>query len=149
MPSAVSPRRHADQQGNRARRHQPPGERASAADLAKIARGQRGTGSVYWLRHRPGRGREHRLRRKRPAGHGHAAEPRHQPALYRRVTEIIRTLQAIGRNRNRILGYLPLDDADLQRLRRSRAGGYRLRRACPSVRLNQPAATVEPYLYLL
>ncbi len=33
-----------------------PEERASATDLAKIARGQRGTGSVHWLRHRPGRG---------------------------------------------------------------------------------------------
>jgi hypothetical protein len=85
-----------------------PEERVSAADLAKIARGQRGTGSVHWLRHRPERGREHRLRRKRPAGRGHAAEPRHQPALYRLVIEITRTLHAIGRNRNRILSYLPL-----------------------------------------
>ena len=27
--------------------------------------------------------------------------------------------------------------------------GYRSRKACPSARANQPAATVEPYLYLL
>ncbi len=62
-------------------------DRASAADLARIASGQWGIESVHWLRS-PRHGlrgrREHRLRRKRPAGHGHVPESGRQPALPRR-----------------------------------------------------------------
>ncbi len=58
-------------------------DRASAADLARIARGQWGIESVHW-RHRLRGGFEHRLRRQRPPGHGHVPEPGHQPALPRR-----------------------------------------------------------------
>jgi len=39
------------------------------------------------------------------------------------VKEVSRTLQAIGRNRNRILSYLPLWDGHHKRFRRSRARG--------------------------
>ena len=38
-------------------------DRASDADLARIARGQRGIESVHWLRHRLRGGSGHRLRR--------------------------------------------------------------------------------------
>jgi predicted transposase YbfD/YdcC len=57
-------------------------DRASAADLAELARGQWGIESVHWIRDtRLERRRQYRIRRKRPPGHGHAAESRHQPAL--------------------------------------------------------------------
>jgi hypothetical protein len=39
------------------------------------------------------------------------------------VTEITRTLQAIARDRNRLLDYLPLCDPNLKRLWRSRGRG--------------------------
>jgi hypothetical protein len=54
---------------------------ASAADLARIVRGQWGIESVHWLRHHLRGRREYRIRRERPPGHGHAAESRRQPAL--------------------------------------------------------------------
>ncbi len=59
-------------------------DRASSADLARIARGQWGIESVHWLRHRLGRRRQYRICRQRPPGHDHTAESRHQPALPRR-----------------------------------------------------------------
>jgi Transposase DDE domain len=56
-------------------------QRADPAGLAQIARGQRGIESVHWLRHRIWRRRRYRIYRRRPPGHGHPAEHRHQPAL--------------------------------------------------------------------
>ncbi|MGH3299308.1 MAG: ISAs1 family transposase [Trebonia sp.] len=51
-----------------------PGDRASAAGLAGIARGQRGHRvGALGPRHRIRGGFEHRIHRKRPSGHGHAA----------------------------------------------------------------------------
>ena len=77
------------------------GGRASAADLARIARGQWGVESVHWVRDT-----------------GYAGNGPQVMATLRNlaisllylsgVTEITRTLQAIGRDRNRILSYLPL-----------------------------------------
>jgi hypothetical protein len=56
-------------------------EKAGAESLAGIARGQWGhrVGALD-PRHRLRRRREYRICRKRPPGHGHAPEPRHQPA---------------------------------------------------------------------
>ena len=84
-------------------------EQADAASLAKIARGQWGIESVHWLRD---------TGYAEDANTGYAGNGPQVMATLRNlavsllylngVTEITRTLQAIGRNRNRILDYLPL-----------------------------------------
>jgi predicted transposase YbfD/YdcC len=84
-------------------------DQASAADLAAIARGQWGIESVHWLRDTAW---------AEDANTGYAGNgPQVMAAfrdiavslLYRAgVTEITRTIQAIGRDRTRILSYLPL-----------------------------------------
>jgi predicted transposase YbfD/YdcC len=84
-------------------------DRASAADLAKLARGQWGTESVHWLRD---------TAYAEDANTGYAGNGPQAMATLRNlaisllylsgVTEITRTLQAITRDRNRILDYLPL-----------------------------------------
>jgi DDE family transposase len=51
--------------------------------LAGLTRGQWGIESVHWPRHRLGRRCQHRIRRQRPAGHGHPQEHRGHPALPR------------------------------------------------------------------
>jgi hypothetical protein len=59
-------------------------DKAGAGSLAGIAMGQWGIESVHWVRsprHRLRGRRQHRVQGKRPPGHGHAAESRHQPAL--------------------------------------------------------------------
>lgn len=83
--------------------------RASAADLAKLARGQWGIESVHWLRDTTW---------QEDANTGYAGNGPQAMATLRNlavsllylsgVTEITRTLQAIARDRNRILDYLPL-----------------------------------------
>lgn len=83
--------------------------RASAAGLAKLARGQRGIESVHWLRD---------TAYGEDANTGYAGNGPQAMATLRNlaisllylsgVTEITRTLQAIARDRNRILDYLPL-----------------------------------------
>ena len=85
------------------------GERASAADLARIARGQWGIESVHRVRD---------TAYAEDASTGYAGNGPQVMATLRNlaisllylsgVTEITRTLQAIGRDRNRILSYLPL-----------------------------------------
>ena len=85
------------------------GERASAADLARIARGQWGIESVHWVRD---------TAYAEDASTGYTGNGLQVTATLRNlaisllylsgVTEITRTLQAIGRDRNRILSYLPL-----------------------------------------
>jgi predicted transposase YbfD/YdcC len=82
---------------------------ASAADPAAIARGQRGTETVHWLRDTAW---------AEDANTGYAGNGPQVMATFRNiavsllyhagVTEITRTLQAIGRNRTRMLSYLPL-----------------------------------------
>jgi predicted transposase YbfD/YdcC len=84
-------------------------KRASAADLAGIARGQWGIESVHWLRD---------TAYAEDANTGYAGNGPQVMATLRNlaisllylagVKEVTRTLQAIGRNRNRILSYLPL-----------------------------------------
>jgi len=59
-------------------------KRATPEALAGLARGQRAIEAVHWLRHRLPRGPQHRLRRRRPPGHGHPPQHRHQPAPHRR-----------------------------------------------------------------
>jgi predicted transposase YbfD/YdcC len=86
-----------------------PEERASAADLAELARGQWGIESVHWLRD---------TAYAEDANTGYAGNGPQVMATLRNlaisllylsgVTEITRTLQAISRDRNRILDYLPL-----------------------------------------
>jgi len=83
--------------------------RASAADLARIARGQWGIESVHWLRD---------TAYAEDANTGYAGNGPQVMATLRNlaisllylagVTEITRTLQAIGRDRTRLLDYLPL-----------------------------------------
>jgi predicted transposase YbfD/YdcC len=83
--------------------------RASAADLAKFARGQWGIESVHWLRD---------TAYAEDANTGYAGNGPQAMATLRNlaisllylsgVTEITRTLQAIARDRNRVLDYLPL-----------------------------------------
>jgi predicted transposase YbfD/YdcC len=83
--------------------------RASAAGLAKLARGQWGIESVHWLRD---------TAYGEDANTGYAGNGPQAMATLRNlaisllylsgVTEITRTLQAIARDRNRILDYLPL-----------------------------------------
>jgi predicted transposase YbfD/YdcC len=83
--------------------------RASAADLARLARGQWGIESVHWLRDTAW---------QEDANTGYAGNGPQAMATLRNlavsllylsgVTEITRTLQAIARDRNRILDYLPL-----------------------------------------
>lgn len=83
--------------------------RASAADLAKLARGQWGIESVHWLRD---------TAYAEDANTGYAGNGPQAMATLRNlaisllylngVTEITRTLQAITRDQNRILNYLPL-----------------------------------------
>jgi predicted transposase YbfD/YdcC len=82
---------------------------ASAADLAVIARGQWGIESVHWLRDTAW---------AEDANTGYAGNGPQVMATIRNiavsllyhagVTEITRTIQAIARDRNRILSYLPL-----------------------------------------
>jgi predicted transposase YbfD/YdcC len=86
-----------------------PAGRASAADLAAIARGQWGIESVHWLRD---------TAYAEDAGTGYTGNGPQVMATFRNlaisllhlagVTEITRTLQAIARDRNRVLNYLPL-----------------------------------------
>src|ERR1017187_7431307 len=82
-------------------------DQASAADLAAIARGQRGIESVHWLRDTAW---------TEDANTGYAGNGPQVMATFRiavsllyhvGVTEITRTLQAIGRDRTRMLRYLP------------------------------------------
>ena len=82
---------------------------ASVADLAEYARGQWGIESVHWLRD---------TAYEEDANTGYAGNGPQVMATLRNlaisvlylsgVTEITRTLQAIGRDRNRVLDYLPL-----------------------------------------
>jgi predicted transposase YbfD/YdcC len=84
-------------------------DQASAADLAELARGQWGIESVHWLRD---------TAYGEDANTGYAGNGPQAMATLRNlaisllylsgVTEITRTLQAIARDRNRILDYLPL-----------------------------------------
>jgi len=89
-------------------------DRASAADLARIARGQWGIESVHWL---------HDTAYAEDANTGYAGNGPQVMATFRNlavsllylvgVTQITRTLQAIGlqaigRDRTRVLNYLPL-----------------------------------------
>lgn len=84
-------------------------DQASAADLAKLARGQWGIESVHWLRD---------TAYGEDTNTGYAGNGPQAMATLRNlaisllylsgVTEITRTLQAIARDRNRILDYLPL-----------------------------------------
>jgi hypothetical protein len=84
-------------------------DRASAADLARIARGQWGIESVHWLRD---------TAYAEDANTGYAGNGPQVMAAFRNlavsllylagVTQITRTLQAIGRDRTRMLNYLPL-----------------------------------------
>jgi predicted transposase YbfD/YdcC len=82
---------------------------AGAADLAKLARGQWGIESVHWLRD---------TAYAEDSNTGYAGNGPQAMATLRNlaisllylsgVTEITRTLQAITRDRNRLLDYLPL-----------------------------------------
>ena len=82
---------------------------ASAADLARLARGQWSIESVHWLRDTAW---------AEDANTGYAGNGPQAMATLRNlavsllylsgVTEITRTLQAIARDRNRVLDYLPL-----------------------------------------
>jgi hypothetical protein len=82
---------------------------ASPADLAKLARGQPGIESVYWLRDTAW---------AEDANTGYSGNGLHATATLRNlaisllylsgVTQITRTLQAIARDRNRAVDYLPL-----------------------------------------
>jgi predicted transposase YbfD/YdcC len=84
-------------------------DQASPADLARLARGQWGIESVHWLRD---------TAYGEDANTGYAGNGPQAMATLRNlaisllylsgVTEITRTLQAISRDRNRILDYLPL-----------------------------------------
>jgi predicted transposase YbfD/YdcC len=82
-------------------------DRASAAGLAKIACGQWGIESVHWLRDTA----YAEDANTGYAGNGPqvmATQSRYHPALPRRRQRGTRTLQAIGRDRIRMLNYLPL-----------------------------------------
>jgi predicted transposase YbfD/YdcC len=84
-------------------------DRASAADLAKIARGQWGIESVHWLRD---------TAYAEDANTGYAGNGPQVMATLRNlaisllyladVKQVTRTLQAIARDRTRMLDYLPL-----------------------------------------
>ena len=84
-------------------------DQAGPADLAKLARGQWGIESVHWLRDTV---------YAEDANTGYAGNGPQAMATLRNlaisllylsgVTEITRTLQAIARDRNRVLDYLPL-----------------------------------------
>jgi len=82
-------------------------DQASAADLAKLARGQWGIESVHWLRD---------TAYAEDWSTGYADNGPQVMATFLAisllylagVTEITRTLQAIGRDRTRMLSYLPL-----------------------------------------
>jgi predicted transposase YbfD/YdcC len=84
-------------------------DQAGPADLARIARGQWGIESVHWLRDTTW---------AEDANTGYAGNGPQAMATLRNlaisllylngVTEITRTLQAIARDRNRVLDYLPL-----------------------------------------
>lgn len=84
-------------------------DQAGAADLAGIARGQWGIESVHWLRD---------TTYAEDANTGYAGNGPQAMATLRNlavsllylsgVTEITRTLQAVARDRNRVLDYLPL-----------------------------------------
>lgn len=84
-------------------------DRATAVDLARIARGQWGIESAHWLRD---------TTYAEDANTGYAGNGPQVMATFRNiavsllhiagVTEITRTLQAIGRDRTRLLNYLPI-----------------------------------------
>jgi predicted transposase YbfD/YdcC len=84
-------------------------DRAGPEDLARIARGQWGIESVHWLRD---------TAYAEDANTGYAGNGPQVMATLRNlavsllylagVTEVTRTLQAIGRDRNRMLSYLPI-----------------------------------------
>lgn len=84
-------------------------ERADAAGLARIARGQWGIESVHWVRD---------TAYQEDKDTGDAGSGPQVMATLRNlgisllhlagVTQITRTLQAIGRDRMRVLDYLPL-----------------------------------------
>jgi hypothetical protein len=84
-------------------------ERASAADLAKLARGQRGIESVHWIRD---------TAYAEDASSGYAGSGPQVMATFRNLaisllhltgtTQVTRTLQAISRNPARALGIIPL-----------------------------------------
>jgi predicted transposase YbfD/YdcC len=84
-------------------------DQAGAADLAGIARGQWGIESVHWLRD---------TAYAEDANTGYAGNGPQAMATLRNlavsllylsgITQITRTLQAIARDRNRVLDYLPL-----------------------------------------
>jgi predicted transposase YbfD/YdcC len=84
-------------------------DRAGPADLARIARGQWGIEALHWLRDTAW---------AEDANTGYAGNGPQVMATLRNlaisllylagVTEVTRTLQAIGRDRTRILNYLPL-----------------------------------------
>jgi predicted transposase YbfD/YdcC len=84
-------------------------KQGTAADLAKLARGQWGIESLHWLRD---------TAYGEDANTGYAGNGPQAMATLRNlaisllylsgVTEITRTLQAIARDRNRVLDYLPL-----------------------------------------
>jgi predicted transposase YbfD/YdcC len=86
-----------------------PAEKAGSAALAGIARGHWGIESVHWIRD---------TAFAEDANSGYAGNGPQVMATLRNlaisllylagITEITRTLQAIGRDRNRILDYLPL-----------------------------------------
>ena len=86
-----------------------PSGRASAADLARIARGQWGIESVHWVRD---------TAYAEDSNTAYAGNGPQVMATLRNlaisllylngVKEVTRTLQAIARDRNRILDYLPL-----------------------------------------
>lgn len=84
-------------------------DRASPADLAAIAKGQWGIESVHWLRD---------TAYAEDANTGYTGDGPQVMATFRNlaisllhlsgVTEITRTLQAIARDRTRLLKFLPL-----------------------------------------
>ena len=81
-------------------------DRAGPADLARIARGQRGIESVHWDRDTAYR---------EDAGTGYTGAGPQVLATCRNIAisllylaGVTRTLQAIGRDRTRLPGYLPL-----------------------------------------
>jgi hypothetical protein len=84
-------------------------DRAGPADLAKIARGQRGIESVHWVRdtaYREDSGTG--CRGSGPQVMATCRDIAISLLYLAGVTAINRTPQAIGRDRTRMLSYLPL-----------------------------------------
>jgi predicted transposase YbfD/YdcC len=108
-PRWLRRRWHRGLQGDRARCHQPARRPRRSRMLAKIARGQWGIESVHWVRDTAYR--EDSSTGYRGSGPQVMATCRNIAIslLYLAgVTAINRTLQAIGRDRTRMLSYLPL-----------------------------------------